>query len=171
MLIFWITEKLDNESKRQWQLAHPGTDLLHWQDLMKFLDSRSRALELDKEYSQAQTSNTNNSKQDRRIQSYSTVNVCNESCSGPHKSHACPHFKSLSVSDRTKLGKSKQLCFNCLQSGHGVGACTSRYTCKECMMKHHTLLHRDKSLQASSWTKRFSLMQLALKQKRTAKPL
>ena len=75
MLIFWITEKLDNESKRQWQLAHPGTDLLHWQDLMKFLDSRSRALELDKEYSQAQTSNTNNSKQDRRIQSYSTVNV------------------------------------------------------------------------------------------------
>ena len=152
LLIFWITEKLDNESEKQWQLAHPGTDLLQWQDLVKFLDSRSRALELGnvKECSQAQTSNINNSKQDRRIQSYSTVSVCNESCSEPHKIHACPNFKSLSVSDRTKLVRSKQLCFNCLQSGHGVGACTSKYTCREYKMKHHTLLHRDKSLQANS---------------------
>ena len=71
-MIFWIPEKLDNESKKQWQLAHPGTDLLQWPDLVKFLDSRSRALELGivKEYSQARTSNTNKTKQDRMIQFY-----------------------------------------------------------------------------------------------------
>ena len=101
-------------------IGHPGTDLLQWQDLVKFLDSRSRNLELGnvKEYSKAQTSNTDNSKQDRRIQSYSTKCVCNEACSKPHKIHACPHFKSLSVSDRTKLVRSKHLCFISLQSGH-----------------------------------------------------
>ena len=68
--------------KKQWQLAHPGTVLLQWQDFVKFLDSpRSRVLELGdvKEDTQAQTSNTNNSKQDRRIKSYSTKSVCNES--------------------------------------------------------------------------------------------
>ena len=111
--LFRITEKLDNESKKQWQLAHPGTDLLQWQDLVKFVDSRSRALELGnvKECSQAQPSNTNNSRQDRRIQSYSTVSVCNESCSEPHKIHACPNFKSLSVSDRTKRVRLKLVMF------------------------------------------------------------
>ena len=152
LLMFWITEKLDNESKKQWQLAPPGTDLLQWQDLVKILDSRSRALELGnvKDYSQAQTSNTNNTKQDRRIQSYSIVSVCNETCSEPHKFHASPNFKNLLVSDRKKFVRSRQLCFDCLQSGHGVGACTSKFTCRECKMKHHTLLHRDKSLQANS---------------------
>ena len=65
LLMFWITERLEKESKKQWQLAHPGTDRLQWQDLVKFLDSRSRSLELGnvKEHSQAQTSNTNNPKQ------------------------------------------------------------------------------------------------------------
>ena len=35
-----------------------------------------------------------------------------------------------------------------------LGACTSKYTCRECKMKHHTLLHRDKILQANSSIKR-----------------
>ena len=46
LLIFWRTEKLDNESKKQWELTYLGTDLLKCQDLVKFLDSRSRTLEL-----------------------------------------------------------------------------------------------------------------------------
>ena len=33
LLMFWITQKLDDESKKQWQLAHPGLDLLQLQDL------------------------------------------------------------------------------------------------------------------------------------------
>ena len=45
VLIFWIIERLDCESRKQWQLANPGTNLLKWQDLAEFLDSRSRALE------------------------------------------------------------------------------------------------------------------------------
>ena len=35
-LIIWISEKLDNESKKQWQLAHLCTDRLQRQDLVKF---------------------------------------------------------------------------------------------------------------------------------------
>ena len=41
-----------------------------------------------------------------------------------------------------------------MQSGHGVGACTSKDTCRECKMEHHTLLHRDMCLQANSSTKK-----------------
>ena len=43
LLIFRTTENLDNESKKQWQIPHGGTELLKWQDLVMFLDSRSRA--------------------------------------------------------------------------------------------------------------------------------
>ena len=46
LLIFWIIERLDGQSRKQWQLANPGTHFLKWEDLAKFLDTRSRALEL-----------------------------------------------------------------------------------------------------------------------------
>ena len=45
LLVFWLAEKTDSESREQWQLDHPGTDLLTLAELAKFLDTRSRALE------------------------------------------------------------------------------------------------------------------------------
>ena len=45
LLVFWLAGKTDSESRKQWQLDHPGTDLLTWAELAKFLDTRSRALE------------------------------------------------------------------------------------------------------------------------------
>ena len=41
-----------------------------------------------------------------------------------------------------KFVKDTKLCFNCFQSGHSSNACPSKFTCRECKMKHHTLLHR-----------------------------
>ena len=46
LLIFSIIERLNGESQKKWQLANPGTLLLKWENLAKFLDTRSRALEL-----------------------------------------------------------------------------------------------------------------------------
>ena len=125
-----IVDVLEYEKVRQWikkamAIGPSRQRSSKVANLVKFLDSRSRSLELGKESSQAQTSNANNSKQDRRIKPYSTVSVWNDYCSEPLKIHACPHFKIQSVSDRTKLNKTKQLCFNFLQSGHGAGASTS----------------------------------------------
>ena len=45
LLVFWFSEKMDQESRKQWQLAHPSTDIKTWDDLSKFLHTRSRALE------------------------------------------------------------------------------------------------------------------------------
>ena len=30
LLVFWIGDKMDAESRRQWQLDNPGSDLLTW---------------------------------------------------------------------------------------------------------------------------------------------
>ena len=45
LLVFWLSDKMDQESRKQWQLAHSGTDIKTWDDLSKFLDNRTRALE------------------------------------------------------------------------------------------------------------------------------
>ena len=152
MLIFWITDKLDNESKKQWQLAHLGTSHSNWQDLVKVLDWRNTAFQFGKikENSKAQSNNTNNSKLDHGIQLYSTVSVCNVYCFQSHKVLACPQFKNASVHDRTKLTKSKQFCFTWLQTGDNVSTCSCKYLWKECKMKYHTVSHCEWNLQAKS---------------------
>ena len=48
----------------------------------------------------------------------------------------------MCLADRHKFIKDKKLCFNCFQSGHSSNACPSKFTCRECKMKYHTLLHR-----------------------------
>ena len=45
ILVFVLTDKMDPESRKQWQLDNPGTDVLSWEVLSEFLDTRSRALE------------------------------------------------------------------------------------------------------------------------------
>lgn len=52
----------------------------------------------------------------------------------------CEDFKKLSVHDRQKEVDKKNLCSNCLKSGHELEECTST-TCKRCDERHNTLLH------------------------------
>ena len=44
-LVYWLLEKLDVESRKQFELAHPGKDVLTFKELTTFKDRRSRALE------------------------------------------------------------------------------------------------------------------------------
>ena len=104
LLIFWIIESLDGESQKRWQLANPGTRLLKWKDLAKFLDTRSFALELSavKEPTQNPTSAKTQSNH-KPIQSYTVVNVCGDSCQESHKLSSCPLFLKVSAIDRQNL--------------------------------------------------------------------
>ena len=45
ILVYWLLEKLDAESKKQFELAHPGTNVLTFKELSTFMDRRCRALE------------------------------------------------------------------------------------------------------------------------------
>ncbi len=49
----------------------------------------------------------------------------------------------MSVADRFKLVQRKKACLNCLSSDHRASECPSKFTCKECKGKHHTLVHKD----------------------------
>ena len=58
ILVCWLLEKLDAESRKQFELAHPGTDVLTFKELTTFMDRRSRALESSGDQPQVSTPKT-----------------------------------------------------------------------------------------------------------------
>ena len=98
----------------QWELDNPGTELITWKQLSKFLDTRSRALETS---GTKMVSITNQSQalRETRAQVYTASTVCSQNCTEEHKLHACPQFKQMSIPDRYNCVKTNRACFNCLQ--------------------------------------------------------
>ena len=59
-----------------------------------------------------------------------------------HRLYVCSQFKGMCLADGHKFVKDKNLSFNFFLSGHSSNACPSKFTRRECKMKHHTLLQR-----------------------------
>ena len=121
ILVFVLTDKMDPESRKQWQLDNPGTDVLSWELLSKFLDTRSRALEsggtkVTPQPSVTSPCNQGNQTLTKRVQNYAVQGSSCESCQEDHRLYACSQFKGMCLADRHKFIKDKKLCFNCFQS-------------------------------------------------------
>ena len=58
-------------------------------------------------------------------------------CGSQHSTFQC----ELSIEDRMSAVNSKQLCLNCLRSGHATTQCQSQWRCSVCRQLHHTVLH------------------------------
>ena len=64
-------------------------------------------------------------------------------CDNQHRFFKCNKYKALDHAERLSLVKEKNLCFNCLKSGHRTQSCKSPNSCfqQDCSKKHHTTLH------------------------------
>ena len=58
ILVYWLLEKLDAESRKQFELAHPGTDVVKFKELSTFMDRRNRALESNGDQPEVSTPKT-----------------------------------------------------------------------------------------------------------------
>ena len=58
ILVYWLLEKLDAESRKHFELAHPGTDVLTFKELTTFMDRRGRALESSRDQPEASNPKT-----------------------------------------------------------------------------------------------------------------
>lgn len=67
-------------------------------------------------------------------------------CGDPHSVFSCDTFTQMSTPQRRDWAKANKACFNCLGSNHRVETCPSKYRCRECRRKHHTLLHSTSSI-------------------------
>ncbi|XP_061717491.1 uncharacterized protein LOC133525218 [Cydia pomonella] len=63
-------------------------------------------------------------------------------CEGGHSLRQCQKFVDLDIPQRNNMVAKLKVCKNCL-SDHGDRECRSQNTCKECNMKHHSLLHNN----------------------------
>ncbi|XP_077262536.1 uncharacterized protein LOC143897601 [Temnothorax americanus] len=144
ILISLGSQKLDAVTRKAWNLKfgearHPPS----YDDFKKFLDNRIRALENWKLplSSSDKVKNSNAQK--------ISANVCAKSfppcslCKAKHAFYVCPKFTEKSPNQRRELVQKEKRCFNCLSSNHGAKTCSSKYLCRLCQRKHHTLLHVD----------------------------
>ncbi len=74
--------------------------------------------------------------------------VCGES----HSITRCPTFSGYEVDKRNKLVRERKLCLNCLSEGHGCKSCPSKFSCRTCSGRHHSLLHREREAPATTST-------------------
>ncbi|XP_039302131.1 uncharacterized protein LOC113005359 [Solenopsis invicta] len=64
-------------------------------------------------------------------------------CKSAHFLNKCPQFMQKSPSQRLEIAKQHQRCVNCFSSKHAVSACPSRFSCRHCQKRHHSMLHLD----------------------------
>lgn len=62
--------------------------------------------------------------------------ICNEN----HKIYDCPTFKAKNIEEKLADVATYKLCPNCLRQGHPLKECRMG-PCRECKMKHNSLLH------------------------------
>ncbi|KAL0821359.1 hypothetical protein ABMA28_005948 [Loxostege sticticalis] len=144
IIIHIVTFKLDDESRKQWELHISGVDsdtLPTLDQLKDFLENRFRALEfVDTKKSQHNVNQTN-PKAFLATNNGSSIRC--EFCREVHKLCFCKKFAKQDYESRREFVVKNRMCFNCLGGNHTVYECKSKNTCKICKKHHHSLLHKS----------------------------
>ena len=76
-----------------------------------------------------------------RISAPTALGSCPACSSTGHSLARCIGYRNWGLKRKNDLVKAHNLCYNCLQAGHRISACTNKGTCRECKRRHHTSLH------------------------------
>ncbi|XP_012152411.1 uncharacterized protein LOC105664082 [Megachile rotundata] len=145
-----LSRKLDLVSSREWEKrVASGTGDITFKMFAEFLEERSNYLENVAANNQilGNRSETNAQSTTTRKPPRVASHIVNEvpkcsCCQADHPLHTCEKFKKMTVRERSRHVMEARRCFNCLQAGHRVQACTRNH-CRLCKGKHNILLHRD----------------------------
>ena len=152
ILVYRLLEKLDAESGKQFELAHPGTDVLTFKELTTFMDRRSRALESSGDQPEVSTPKTTPKKVHQEAYSSTVEHSAScqmKECSGSHSISQCDRYKQLGTRERKTVVRKLKLCMNCL-GRHFVADSPSKFSCRTCNGRHHTSLHFDCAIEQQS---------------------
>ena len=84
---------MNPESRKQWQLAHPGTELPTWDQLAQILNTSSRALELSNSKQVSQQAGNQNVRE-KQAHVYTASVSCIDGYNEEQKLHECLKFKT-----------------------------------------------------------------------------
>ena len=141
VLVFLTVEKLDPETKKQWELSVANNVLPTYKILNAFLENRARSLFA----AGFETNVIPNSKNNKQGKANVLLNNNNNKdcpkCKGQHFINKCPAFQKMNAHDRYAFVKEKSLFIVCLRSGHLAKDCDKNWKCKICNKSHNNLLH------------------------------
>ncbi|XP_055605116.1 uncharacterized protein LOC129753327 [Uranotaenia lowii] len=155
-LIFILTNKLDSATIRAWEQDTRQKDEVKYDELIEFLIHQVRMLKSVDSDLQHRSSVPTVSKVAGQIPKKpfpirSVVNTATSEiqsstspchcCLRTHPLHQCPAFSNLSSSQRRELVTQNSLCWNCFRANHQARSCKSKFLCRICQAKHHTMLH------------------------------
>lgn len=149
ILVEIILSKLDNSTLDKWNDEATTDRLPTLDELTTFLEKRCNHLE--ERLSNRQQSNISSNavkqvphKQVRTSLAVSENTIYQKKCSYckglNHLIYRCRKFLTLAPKQRFDAIHERNLCNNCLKSGHTHQSCEAE-KCKECKSLHHTLLH------------------------------
>ncbi|XP_012217595.2 uncharacterized protein [Linepithema humile] len=141
MLVHCLTQKLDPATRKAWKLKEgDDREIPTYEDLDKFIAFRSRALE---ELTSPHAVKSSRSPKVLSATTSATLPTACPLCKESHFINKCPQFIKKSPSQRLETIKQAKRCINCLSAKHATPACPSKYSCRTCQAKHHSMLHSD----------------------------
>lgn len=143
--------RLDRHTRELFE-QKTGKTIPLWPKLCEFLEEQQQilssmpSLKTSAKPNPSSGHNPSSKNQDKRTTSTHVTNVTEKKvpsckmCPEPHRIGYCPLFIALDAAQRASKASELKLCANCLGAHPGVN-CPSKYSCRECKQKHHTLLH------------------------------
>ncbi|XP_058816128.1 uncharacterized protein LOC131679415 [Topomyia yanbarensis] len=148
LLISLLTARLDPVTRRGWEECSSSKEVDTLKDLTDFLHRRVQVLEslpprsVDNRGTQ-QSQVPSKQKPPVVKTSYSTAQSSGGrcvACTANHLLYQCGAFQRMSVSDREALLRTHSLCRNCFRQGHQAKDCQSKFSCRNCKGRHHTMV-------------------------------
>ncbi|XP_062557300.1 uncharacterized protein LOC134222172 [Armigeres subalbatus] len=150
LLVNLLTNRLYRVTRRGWEEFSSTKEQDTLEDLTEFLQRRIRVLEslptkaAESRGAQPWQQQPQRQKQSTAKASYSTMQSSSGAqcvaCKESHYLHQCGVFQRMSVTDRDALLQTHFLCRNCFRVGHLSKGCRSKFNCKNCKGRHHTLV-------------------------------
>ncbi|XP_055543216.1 uncharacterized protein LOC129728785 [Wyeomyia smithii] len=154
MLEHLLCQRLDDGTLKAWEVFATTADNPDFNCLIDFLQRRVRVLESMTVNHQALLLSSNQPSNNQppafrrssfnRIATHAVTETnqykCH-SCDQHHLLFQCQHFGTMSLSDRLNLVNDLHLCHNCFRQNHIARNCQSKFSCRHCKRRHHSLLH------------------------------
>ncbi|XP_055590249.1 uncharacterized protein LOC129742374 [Uranotaenia lowii] len=146
LLVHLLSSRLDPATRRGWKESSAAKDQDVVQDLTEFLRRRVRVLESLPakvvEPKSVQPQSVSRYKQFTKG-SFSSIQSSGRACVACNEDHPlfrCQAFQRMKIDDREGLLRSHSLCRNCFSKSHKAKECKSRYSCRHCKGRHHSLV-------------------------------
>ncbi|XP_062556931.1 uncharacterized protein LOC134221760 [Armigeres subalbatus] len=149
LLVSMLASRLDPSSRRSWEEFSSTKEQDTLKELTEFLQRRVRILEslpskaADVTRATHQPSFANRQRNSAVKNSFNTIQAIEEhcfACTGNHLLFQCGVFQRMSVTNKDSLLRAHSLCRNCFRQGHLAKECQSKYSCRNCKGRHHTLV-------------------------------